>query len=1313
MGIADLLNETWSYINERAKKSSDAARAATGITDSDGVLDIARKTANAEIVPESQRQAGIILPETAATFAAAPTGLYSLADAALQWASGGNKGIKLPGADAAAQITKDIQTPVREVSSAIVGKPVDDNLLSGTQNDLVSSWTRLGFAAGATVNPTALAAIPGASKLAAGIEELGSLGRGALTTLEVLSPAVISKNPTPLLIGANTAVAAGISTGLEALIGDAKTGTEAKQKIDSFAAGAQDTAMQGVEEAKTVHPVLAGSSTPGALSWSDVAAAGVVTAGIFGFYKRDLAYRAITGLKQGETTTSSLGTVLKEQIGDAGAPIHEAWKKQLKSVNMKDANDVADATKTRMDQRSGSSIDTQLQQTYEFGDLPNSNVKIPPINDLMTGYRAATPEQQAAAVARINARHEIDTRQLNANKTMNLGSPIGQQGDSLFQGVTRMKGWDDTKVAYHMDDVSTSDLYKRWNDRSDPVVTALSDSYFAALRKMPDYLYEQRSIMKHEANLLYKQNPNYAATKLADGRSHLGSRHPDPGTGLRDPGNPFEELPKYVDEMVRFTEANKTRREILGAMIRYKDAGDPFAAKMIGRVDKKLHESTSAGDLNVRFRDVDGRPRDVEILDPVFRRAMQNIGRPAGLTLISGRNKFLGGMARAFENAAVGPLAAVAGTVFAPVGTAYSVLAGSVFRDKNLGAAGRLDKWMLGLTNNKFGVRGDPTFAAEVAFRAAQNVGAVLTQRAAKVLRDQILKGNIDGSTKLGPHTAQVWADLASNKFKASGIADLQRRGQLGPASVMTIDPSKRFADAAKMLKGQNPLEKANGLVSDILHAISSAPATTLYAVNRGRPKIDQWKTDKLAREFSGDPTRSGSFTSPVGKAVGYLTSSIPWGNIYIQANAKLIGSFRRDPIGTSAGVFNLVAVPTVLSMVQIIRAEDWVDPKTGEKRNYADYAYNVRSPDRQAMYLYVPILGRPPEQGLELPLDPVMRLFKHGVEVLAGQALGLFDKTIFKEENRSLKTAIQALGGERYTNLNPLKEGSQAASLLNQSVLPPTPPLLGAATAVTGLGKTRGWTDYQALPKKTTDGFEDKHKSAWAEEAMASIAADTGRFIYGVLADAAQAHGEGKSTGQILDQVGKRYSQKLGDSTKYISGPLFESFQAISPSTETAALQAKGKLDAIKKLTQAYNDTTDRGGSVGNFIGSPKRGYTEGLGKAPAPAVDQNMLHLAELVVKFAPQLEQEFLGKNKDLFALRSQVQNSSEYTPQAKRAIMNGYAEQIVDNNRELVNRIDMIERNLSLQFGVQIKLDKIDPRKGMQQFKPLNRPAVPVR
>ena len=42
-----------------------------------------------------------------------------------------------------------------------------------------------------------------------------------------------------------------------------------------------------------------------------------------------------------------------------------------------------------------------------------------------------------------------------------------------------------------------------------------------------------------------------------------------------------------------------------------------------------------------------------------------------------------------------------------------------------------------------------------------------------------------------------------------------------------------------------------------------------------------------------------------------------------------------------------------------------------------------------------------------------------------------------------------------------------------------------------------------------------------------------------------------------------------------------------------------------------------------------------------------------------------------------------------------------------------RIEMIERNLSNNYGVQIKLDKIDPKKGMQQFKPLYKPAVPVR
>ena len=193
----------------------------------------------------------------------------------------------------------------------------------------------------------------------------------------------------------------------------------------------------------------------------------------------------------------------------------------------------------------------------------------------------------------------------------------------------------------------------------------------------------------------------------------------------------------------------------------------------------------------------------------MIRRALQNVGRPAALTLIQGNNKFLRGSARLFESAAVGPIAAMTGSVFAPISAMYSMGIGTAMRDKRLGATGWLDKTVQNATGGRFGVRGDiATMAPDAAFRAAQGVSAVIAQRAARVLKDSVLsQGRL--SKVLGPQTAQTVSDSLSNYFKRSWVSELQQRGQLGPASLMTVDPAKRFSDAKAMLEGQGALSQA------------------------------------------------------------------------------------------------------------------------------------------------------------------------------------------------------------------------------------------------------------------------------------------------------------------------------------------------------------------------------------------------------------------------------------------------------------------------------------------------------------------------
>jgi len=394
-------------------------------------------------IPRWQRILAGTLPEVGAAIATLPTDLYSFADLGSRWAGGP----ALPGAQDAQEFSDSIRKPVREMSNKLAGETISDNLLTGDTEQLLGAWTRLGVTAAAAVPAgVGIAAANAASKLKTGVKIVDTVGEGALKTLEALTPVIISKNPTPGLIAANVGVAGGLGAGLEAWLGPTTNPAEAKQKMDAFSKGAQDTAAEGIAEGKTIQ---AGGT--GGNGWEDAAAFGLLGAALFTAYKRDVVYRALTGLDKGEVTQVPLGTVLREQVGDSAAPVDFMTRTFLKKQGNKNAQEIGDAFETRTAERHGASIDTKLQQTYEFGELPSSNIKITPLNDTLSKYRALTPQQQEMAIERLNTRHELDTRQRIA--TRDLGMGINQPGtsgaDALFQGVTRMKGWDDSKVAYH------------------------------------------------------------------------------------------------------------------------------------------------------------------------------------------------------------------------------------------------------------------------------------------------------------------------------------------------------------------------------------------------------------------------------------------------------------------------------------------------------------------------------------------------------------------------------------------------------------------------------------------------------------------------------------------------------------------------------------------------------------------------------------------------------------------------------------------------------------------------------------------------
>lgn len=1408
--LAELLNDTWSLIQDRAKKSSDAARAVTGITDADGVLDIARKTANAEIVPESQRIAGTAIPRIAGQTAATPTALWTLADIGQQvvrkhpvsalgtiaalptapWtipsilkgaqnadvALGEQKPGHLPGGEGAAQITKDIMSPVNELSEAVVGKPVTDDLLSGTPNDLMGSWSRLAFGAGATA-PTPLVnlAYNAAAKVKTGSEIVNTIGANALKTLEVMSPIIIAKNPTSAM--ANTSVAAGaaLGAGIESVLGPTPIEpkqTEAKTKVDSYAAGALDSAAQGLEEGKKVKAVQAGVPDVG---WEVGAGLGLVGLGALSYWKRGATYRAIRGLDQRESSEIPGLVNAKEVFGDASAPM--SWvKRELEreaaasatpksliggisptnrstgvgggslSQRNRTANANADQYEVDIARSRGASVSAQAKNWWDTGEVPNSALRTLPVNDVIQVYRkfddtvlgnpGATlgkvfsgnqfpkpSAKQQAAIDLLNYEREIVMRQRIADDVYGWSSKInvnpssrlpGQNSNTLFRSFAQNNWMNDKDITYHYYDpvndttVSTADLYTRINAlKQDPDVVAMRNSLLDVTKVIPKWLEEQKHITRKERLNLEAKNPIFVPTKLVQGKSHLGELNPKARGGLQDPGNPFEELPKYLDEILRDVEWNKMNRELIHDLRKAADGGSAFAKKFLGRRDTDIgpHANEKQGlDKTIFYRDHLGNSRSQEITDPVLARAMKKGSSPAELQVLAGA---MGGIpskiARLKESGATGALSALTGSFFAVKSALYASTFGTAFRDPRV-SAGWIDHWLQEATGAlskstggkfpKFGMPGDPTMIGDAAFRMGTQISAVIAQRMSRALRDTVIN---DGklAQAYGPEMMKA-SKVLETYFQASSVAELQRRSMLGPGSLMSIDPSKRYNDVNNMMKSRNAPESFMNFINDLLHAVSSAPGASVMAMNKNKPK---WVQDYAIRNFSGDPSKSGSFQGTVGNVAGHLTSASSYGNIYLQANIRVMEALKKNPTTALVGLFNSGTFPAITAGL--------VTANMGAE--YVDYWLNKRTPDQRASSIYVPIPGYPPEQGLEIPLDPIVRWPKLLGDVLVATHLGLWDGSFYKQENAGIRQAISEMTRHGFSE--------QTKAVFNQSLKPPMPPIVEAGAAALGV-KIRSYGEATNIPQTKRAGFSEgggrdpmatfmgQYEYPQSEEIVRAIGADGMLTLYKTYMNSEKMAGEGFSTKDIVNRNVQQYGQRASDAAKYVSGPLFGNHAAISPSMESSGTLVKQKLQFLQKAQQAFKDTTASGINKEDYIGTVKRGLQQLEGQGPAQP-PQGMMDLAYQASKVMEAMQRDYLTQSQDMYKQRTSIQNSTKFSPEEKREKLNFYADKIINIDRLMLQDLQRLEAVVSKRLGRQIKFESLDLNESVnKQFKPLN-------
>lgn len=378
---------------------------------------------------------------------------------------------------------------------------------------------------------------------------------------------------------------------------------------------------------------------------------------------------------------------------------------------------------------------------------------------------------------------------------------------------------------------------------------------------------------------------------------------------------------------------------------------------------------------------------------------------------------------------------------------------------------------------------------------------------------------------------------------------------------------------------------------------------------------------------------------------------------------------------------------------------------------NYADYQYNRRNPDRQASSIYVALPGVAAESGLEIPVDPLSRPYKLGVELLAGYHLGLFDGSLFKPENEDLRTAFTEMVRNRWMSFDPFDENSVFGSAMQQSVIPPVPTVAGAGGAALGMN-IRGYGNVSEIHKRNDAGFTSSdaknpfrevmgmHESALAENIVRSLGANAGAMAYNMFMDSIHRGSEGEP---IARNAWQQLKLGLSDSSRQVSGALFGSFAAMSPAQESSAKLVSEKMKGLQALSKAFQAVTQTGAlTSGEVVGNQRRGFQELLGgKLAVEPTDPRMLVLGQFAQQYKSQVDH-LMGMNRDQYQQRNSIQASMKYSPERKRSMMNLIGDEIVARDRQMLVLLQQFEGAVSGTLGAPVRLDKLNINKGLDQF-----------
>lgn len=301
----------------------------------------------------------------------------------------------------------------------------------------------------------------------------------------------------------------------------------------------------------------------------------------------------------------------------------------------------------------------------------------------------------------------------------------------------------------------------------------------------------------------------------------------------------------------------------------------------------------------------------------------------------------------------------------------------------------------------------------------------------------------LDSSGWIKSVLGQPFVDAISRRlvstYDNSLLAQMEHYGShRGAYMAQQMDAvNRRFSDFMKSgpVYGTDQLYNLSQGYMKLLNAVHNAPAFSFAKRNRRRLPID--KLVLAARHMTGDPRVGGEFLNQRGRPIrssagsaagrgvtqtyGALTQfgreAVPWYNYTVQGMKRMGEAYLKNPAAFTGRLWLYSMMPAAgLYFYNKALGPEYVDHMMHRRGNY-----------NSTMSYYFGLFGRPPEEGIEFPRFHEAAGSARLMETVLHH---IFGNSMFSQQ-------------EDYAAL--------ARNWLSVTMMPPTPPLIGAAFGAAG----------------------------------------------------------------------------------------------------------------------------------------------------------------------------------------------------------------------------------------------------------------------